>query len=65
MPPLSPGKSEMVSSDNNSAQIIQTEIFDSRTKYDTKWSSNLDWILSRLVNYFQYRELLTNFKVAR
>ena len=54
MPPLSPGKSEMVSSDNNSAQIIQTEIFDSRTKYDTKYdmkcSSNLDWILSCLVN---------------
>ena len=50
MPPLSPGKSEMVSSDNNSAQIIQTEIFGGRTKYDTKWSSNLDWILSRLVN---------------
>ena len=53
MPPISPaGKSEMVSSDNNSAQIIQTEIFDGRTKYDTKCSSNLDWILSRLVNLF-------------
>ena len=32
MPPLSPGKSEMVSSDNNSAQIIQTEIYDARKK---------------------------------
>ena len=58
MPPLSPGKSEMVSSDNNSAQIIQTEIFDARTKYDTKWSSNLDWILSRLVNLFSVQTAL-------
>ena len=58
MPPLSPGKSEMVSSDNNSAQIIQTEIFDGRTKYDTKWLSNLDWILSRLVNLFSVQTAL-------
>ena len=58
MPPLSPGKSEMVCSDNNSAQIIQTEIFDGRTKYDTKWSSNLDWILSRLVNLFSVQTAL-------
>ena len=58
MPPLSPGKSEMVSSDNNSAQIIQTEIFDGRTKYDTKWSSNLDWILSCLVNLFSVQTAL-------
>ena len=58
MPPLSPGKSEMVSSDNNSAQIIQTEIFDGRTKYDTKWLSNLDWILSRLVKLFSVQTAL-------
>ena len=58
MPPLSPGKSEMVSSDNNSAQIIQTEIFDGKTKYDTKWLSNLDWILSRLVNLFSVQTAL-------
>ena len=58
MPPLSPGKFEMVCSDNNSAQIIQTEIFDGRTKYDTKWSSNLDWILSRLVNLFSVQTAL-------
>ena len=58
MPPLSPGKSTMVSSDNNSAQIIQTEIFDGKTKYDTKWLSNLDWILSRLVNLFSVQTAL-------
>ena len=58
MPPLSPGKSAMVFSDNNSAQIIQTEIFDGRTKYDTKWLSNLDWILSRLVNLFSVQTAL-------
>ena len=58
MPPLSAGKSEMVTSDNNSAQIIQTEIFDGKTKYDTKWLSNLDWILSRLVNLFSVQTAL-------